>query len=268
MSLMGGILVMKFCTKCGKQIDDDAVFCNYCGAQVLDERAMPQDDSTQNLPPMEQKVANIQSEVVPNINNGIEKIKTYSGMAFSEMVDALKKDRIGQGVYSVATIGRILIVYVVYTFLVYNFADSLSGFMNLVGGRGGNSLPSIPSLTPFYALIVLDFAAIVFLLYKRLKDIGLQRQLVQGISGGYALLAIYAIYSINTSLDKIVSAVFGGMSGNGMAAAKGGFDAIAAIGDISFAFKLIIFLYIVAMILAFIKGTPMDNQHGKKPTLI
>ncbi|MBP3232030.1 MAG: zinc-ribbon domain-containing protein [Anaerovibrio sp.] len=33
---------MKFCTKCGKQIDDDAVFCNFCGAQVLDERAMPQ----------------------------------------------------------------------------------------------------------------------------------------------------------------------------------------------------------------------------------
>ena len=261
MGLVGGILVMKFCTKCGKQIDDDAVFCNYCGTQVLDEYTMSQEASTENLPPMESGATEIQSAVVPNINRGIEKIKKYSGPAFSEMIEALKKDRIGQGVYSVATIGRILIVYAVSTFLVYNFADNVSGL-------GGNSLPSIPSLTPFYALTVVDFAAIVFLLYKRLKDIGLQRQFVQGISGGYALLAIYAIYSINTSLDKIMSAFFGGMSGNGMAAAKGGFDAIAAIGDISFAFKLIIFLYIIAMLLAFIKGTPEDNQHGQRPPLI
>ena len=123
-----------------------------------------------------------------------------------------------------------------------------------------NMMPSIPSVTPFFILVIADFAAIVFLLYKRLKDIGLQQQYVQGVAGIYAAMAGYTVYTINSSIDKIISGVLSGSSYG-----KGVFDIISSAGDITFAFKIITILNIIALAITFVKGSSADNQYGKKP---
>jgi hypothetical protein len=40
---------MKFCSKCGKEIMDEAVFCPHCGCAVAQERKIDADDAPSTL---------------------------------------------------------------------------------------------------------------------------------------------------------------------------------------------------------------------------
>lgn len=265
---------MKICPNCGQQLADDVNFCGHCGSTVpaqqqpIQATPQPQQPTLQDQLQhgYQQAVNSYQQNVAPALQAGTARFEQYAAPAIHNAFEALKEPRVGQGVYAVVTIARILLFQLISALLIYSAIDNLVNLAQMFsfGGRASGT-PSLPTLTPFYFLAVADYAFIVFLLFKRLKDTGAEQTIVAAVTGIYAALAAYAIYSINSALDKIMTGIFGSMAG-GLAAGKGFMDILTSANDLSFAFKIMLVLDLLALLAAFQKGSAGDNQHGPKPT--
>lgn len=249
---------MKFCSNCGRTYGDENEFCSECGT-ILKVKAAPSsnsNDSTSTQNPTENIIIN-------SIQGNLSKIEGYSTNAYNEYLPLLKAPRIGQGVYAVAIIALTLSFSILSGLISYYEVDKLTTLINLASSnmRGFNGLPSLPSLTPFFALIILYYGSISFLLFKRLKDIGLSANIVQILTALFVVVAIYSIYTVDDSINTIITAALSGKSGgfNGI----GGFmDLLDSASDIVTSIKLLTVLNISAYIAALIKSDPNDNHHG------
>lgn len=239
---------MKVCPKCKKEFDDARGFCGDCGVALVEIASL------QNSVKSSQQVA-ANSVIV----NNISKLEGCTMSFYSEVAALIKENRLGRGSYAILSILRLLVLDVLTVLIMYNEVDKLFALSKL--GQGMSSFPSLPSATPLLALTVLNFACIIYLLMKRLKDMGVQLHHIQLILGGYGLMALYAVWSINHGIDTIIStalksslALFG----------KSPLDLLTSANDIIFAIKMIAVLYAVALIAVFFKGTNGRNEYGEK----
>ena len=239
---------MKICPKCKKEFDDARGFCGDCGVALVESAAL------QNpVKPSQQVTTN--SVIV----NNISKLEGCTMSFYSEVAALVKENRLGRGSYAILSILRLLILDVLTVLIMYNELDKLFSLSNL--GKGMSTFPSLPSATPLMILTVVNFVCIIYLMMKRLKDMGLQMHHIQFILGGYGLMAAYAVWSINHGIDTIISAA---LKSSIALFGKSPLDLLMSANDIVFAVKMIAVLYALALIAVFFKGTNGRNEYGEK----
>lgn len=244
---------MKVCPKCGKKFGNEIGFCGDCGVQLQESVEMNTAQVSQPVNQISQKV-------------DLSRMESCASAACSGILALLKEDRMGKGVYSMLTVGRLFVFEVVNLLIAYNMLDNCMSLAQLGSGKGlPSGMPSIPSLTPWLILCIVNYGFATYLIFKRLRDVGLQENFVKGGAGIFGFLSAYAIYTIDSSIDKIIEAIFSGIAGG-----KGNalFSMLTSANDFVFACKVIIGINLVALLVAFLKGSEDDNQYGKKPTAL
>lgn len=268
-------MIMKYCPKCKKTFRDGMSFCGDCGVslRIMEENITEGEADAHRADRVKQQPDVIKNEahVQRNVNlteqasnsaviTNVAKLERCTASFYGEMSALVKENRLGRGGYALLSVLRLVILDILTVLLVYNEVDKVMALSQL--GKGMSSIPSLPSATPLFILVIVNFAAIMYLMYKRLKDMGLKLHHVQFVLGLYGALAVYALWSIHNGMDTIVASILNSsMSMFG----RGPLDLLMSANDIVFAMKMIALLYLVALCMAFFKGTPGRNEYGDKP---
>lgn len=244
---------MKVCPKCGKTFDNEIGFCGDCGVKLQECAEVHAERVSQDVSKISQKV-------------DLNSVGNRASAAYSGVLSMLKEKRMGKGVYSMLTVGRLFVFEVINLIIVYNMLDSFMSWAQLGSGKGmSGGMPSIPSITPWLILCIANYGLATYLIFKRLRDIGLQENFVKGGAGIFGFLSAYAVYTIDSSIDKIIESIFTGIAGGKANALVG---VLTSANDFAFACKIIIGINLVALFFAFLDGSKEDNQYGKKPTTL
>lgn len=244
---------MKICPKCGKKFGNEIGFCGDCGVQLQECAEMRTAQVNQTANNISQKA---------NLN----RMENCASAAYAGVLSLLKEDRMGKGVYSMLTVARLFVFEVINLLIVYNMFDNFMSLAQLGSGKGVPSgIPSIPSLTPWLILCIVNYGFATYLIFKRLRDVGLQENFVKGGAGIFGFLSAYAVYTIDSSINKIIESIFNGIAG---VQASALFGMLTSANDFVFACKIMIGVNLVALLVAFLKGSDDDNQYGKKPTAL
>ena len=257
---------MKVCPECKRIFDDSKEFCGDCGIALVAKQATKNNVAETHSATINRQAADQIRDVSAQpansvIVNNVSKLEANAMSFYGEVCRLAKEQRLGRGSYAMLSMLRLLVLDILTVLLVYNEVDKITALSQL--GKGMSSFPSLPSMTPLLLLTVVNFACIIYLLLKRLKDIGLQYPQIQLILGGYGLLAAYAVWAINHGIDTIISTA---MNGAFSFMSKSPVDLLRSANDIAFAIKLIAVLYLLAMAATFFKGSKGRNEYGEPPT--
>lgn len=263
---------MKFCPNCGKEFDDVKGFCGDCGVALKPKAAPAQEEAPQQAVNASPQVATSTTEQERphkqiNIQLDVTKMQGMAAQASAGVLALLKENRIGRGVYSLATVGRLLAETIVGALIIWSWVNKLEDLQN-ADALLKNGLSMLPSMTPWYILMLASYAFATFLIFKRLKDMGVSEQMVKIGTGVYGALSLFAIYLIHSSLDKLYDLVIAGMT-KGMFGGGGANPMVTlmhALDDINLAGDVMMVVNIAALVFAFFKGTDGPNEHGAKPT--
>lgn len=273
---------MKFCPSCGKEYGDEKRFCGDCGValatkaveenaelQVASETKDQTEQTNAGCGEVKQTVQPQGAHKQLNIQLDVTKMQDIATKSCAAPKALLMEERIGQGVYAVATVGRLLVVTVLEALILWSWSSSLADLQN-VDKLLQNGFSSLPSMTPFYLLMLLNFAFAAFLLFKRLKDMGQPLQVVKIGTGIYGAIALFSVYLLSLSVDKLYNLLIASMTrGIGGFLGTNPFQvAAAAASDIRLALELMFLVNIVAMVFAFFRGSAGKNEHGDKPTML
>lgn len=257
---------MKVCPECKRIFDDSKEFCGDCGIALI-AKTMTKNNVMEagSAAVNKQAVGQVQAVQAQPANsvivNNVSKLEANAMSFYGEVCKLAKAPRLGRGSYAMLSVLRLLIFDVLTVFLVYNEVDKISALSQL--GKGMSSFPSLPSVTPLLFLTIVNFACIIYLLLKRLRDMGLQHSQIQIALGGYGLLAAYSVWAINHGIDTIIATA---MNGALSFMSKGPVDLLRSANDIVLAIKLIAILYAVALVMTFFKGSRGCNEYGEPPT--
>lgn len=268
-------MIMKYCPKCKKIFRDGMSFCGDCGAslQIMEEDVIESKADTQRVDSVAQQSDAVKQENYAHQNSysinqasnsavitNVARLEKCTASFYGEMSALVKDNRLGRGGYALLSVLRLVILDILTVVLIYNEVDKIMALSQF--GKGMSSIPSLPSATPLFILVIVNFAAIMYMMYKRLKDMGLKFHYIQLVLGIYGVLAVYAVWSIHNGMDTIVSAI---LNSTMNIFGKGALDLLMSANDIVFAMKTIAILYIVALCMTFFKGTPGRNEYGDKP---
>lgn len=288
---------MKKCPACGSTFDDTHIFCSECGTGLVEvpsavtpapypaptEQAPAQYQEPVNQAPAQYQEPANQAYTQYQAPGNQASIPSFvqpllNSLSFSPSM-VLKEPRLGQGAYALSYICISTILNILLFLYVYIETTNLKNSISTLSmSNFPQALSAIPSLTPIYIIWILFFGSSAYIIFKRLKDMGLTLQLVQGISAVYSLIAAYALYSIHSAISAITDLFLTSMGGK--APSLFGLDRVAgkanpadaaltvlgATSDLEFGLKLMVFLMFITPLFAFFKGSPGDNEHGPKPS--
>ena len=84
---------MKFCQKCGNQLNDDAIFCDKCGTRVASAPAPTTKNNDQNKCPYCGEILNSNIDRCPTCGNEIRNREVTSSVkSFFEKIDSTEDE--------------------------------------------------------------------------------------------------------------------------------------------------------------------------------
>ena len=172
---------MKFCSKCGTQLSDDAVFCSSCGARMEVTVSAPASTGADGMKPGVPSSANggqdlteVAGNVVANLTNTVNQaLNSEKGQEY------LTSSKLGNIGYAAAVLGAVSVFFPVVSFGGLGGAGSsilqdskliglLIIFISLFGAYGVNVRKYAMTLASGQALLVLSFVG--FAAYSKLND--------------------------------------------------------------------------------------------------
>ena len=296
---------MKFCPKCKKNYGDEGMFCGECGVRLEALQEAVQDMAEESAP-QQSAVAPQQEETEAQVNSNnaqagntatgapndsaskstpkadfeaavhtisqnpqVRKLEGTANAVYGHVMDLLKESRMGRGAYSMLTVGRIFVYNLLSMLIVYNIGSSLYDLSQIKGKTDGeiiSAITSLPSLTPIFVLLIVNYAFATYLVLKRTRDMGMEDGVSKIVTGIFGAAAAYAVYTMKSSVDAIWNFLMGAVNGNFFSALDKSVTMLTTANDMFFAVKIMIVLDLVALVFAFFKGTPGNNHYGQKPT--
>lgn len=291
---------MKFCPKCKKNYGDEGMFCGDCGVrlkvfQEVLEESVPQQPAAANQPEITvvQPDTNPQAEntagastnasaskstpkadfeaAVHNIsqNPQVKKLEGTATAVYGHVMDLLKESRMGRGAYSMLTVGRIFVYNLVSMLIMYNIGSSMYDLSQIKGKSNGEiltALTSLPSLTPIFVLLAVNYGFATYLVFKRTRDMGLEDGVSKIVTGIFGAASAYAVYTMKSGVDQIWNFLLGAIDGNFFSALDKSVTMLGTANDMFFTVKIMLVLDLAALVFAFFKGTQGNNHYGQKPT--
>lgn len=112
---------MKYCSKCGSQINDDAVFCAGCGTRVSDNNT---NQNAENLQPTAEQTTN---EENPNVTNSKYRFTKSSDFIFDQSVKLIFTDCVRSTVLLAVAVCAVASVFNVFFAFPFSGSGSKSG---------------------------------------------------------------------------------------------------------------------------------------------
>ena len=126
---MEELIMAKFCTSCGAQLDDNATFCTSCGAQVGNAAAPSAAPQPQGMPQQPQQSA---GDAVKETFNKAKEAVNVDAIKDSLSMENIKNLKTNPNKTTIIALGCIALVVIILIIILYNliFAHPYKGTLN------------------------------------------------------------------------------------------------------------------------------------------